>query len=143
MQLRHLSRRSINLLKPRAFFWHNCDILRKHVHYKSLELLDILSIPAIFRRPLVIHISKEVAVLEIAFKILGVSEVLRWYQPTLHERDPCSRFQKAVPCVTEPVIGRAFLELADAVVLAAKSNEICHRRFVAALDVSTEKLASL
>lgn len=45
--------------------------------------------------------------------------------------------------MAEPVIGAAFLELADTVVLATEGDEIGHPRPVAAFNVRAQKLAAL
>ena len=56
---------------------------------------------------------------------------------------PGVALQQPIPGPADPVAGRAVLEFADPVMLAAKCYEICHAGLVAAFNVAAQELAAL
>ena len=137
LQLGDLLRSRIVLRKMRGLLRHHRCILGKYIHDEPPQLLQILLVGRILDLPLIVNIGQKIAILKIAVQILWVPKILRGYQPTLYEMRPGVALQVAVPGLADPVVAAAFLELADAIVLAAEGNEAVHRGFVAALDVGS------
>ena len=92
---------------------------------------------------LIVDVRQKIAVLKIRVQLLRVPEVLCGDDARLHEICPRAGAQQRLCGVTEPVAQPAGLELRDAVVLAAKGDEVVHGRLVASLDVAAQELAAL
>ena len=139
----HLLTRRIHLGEKGTLLRNNRLVLCKHVHGESTQFLHILLIGLILRLPLVINIGQKITILEIVVQILRIAIVLRGHQSTLRKRPPRIPLEDAAPRLTQPIRRGAVLELADAVVLAAKGHEILHSGRVAAFDIGAEELAAL
>ena len=143
LQICYLFTRSIDLGKKGTLLGDDRLVICKHEHGEPAQFLDILLVGLILRLPLIVDVSQKIAILKVILQILRVAIVLRGHQSALRKGPPRVALEKAAPRPTQPIRGRAFLKLADPVVLASKGHEILYPRIVAAFNVRAQELAAL
>lgn len=133
------------LSEPRRLLGNGNSVVLKQVHDEIVQADEILLVRFILLVPLIIDIRKVIRLIQVqgVVAVLDGAVVLRGHKAVLHKAAPDVEAQERHGRLADVVQGPALLELGDAVVLAAKGDEVADTGEVAPLNVSAEELAAL